>query len=248
MAFLYVIDGSNVSRAGSSQAVDLRALYAILAQILKNGDNFMCLFDANFPYLVSDFLRPKVRALSKKYPNHFYFVASQTRADDSILGYVDAMLQNPAKYGEQEIRIISRDTFASEKEYAEQYAWLANIRIPVNRVQDVIIINHPSLKVNIVLDPKKKVSAYADELFALLPESKIKPKSQPKPTKLTPAESPKVPEIGELVQPSIMPLPMQEATTQLEAETPSRSDVFFAKLREATHNPDRFRDKYLLDN
>lgn len=194
MTYLYIIDGSNVSRSGNSQQVDLRTLYAILIEILKNGNNFACFFDANFPYLVPEPIQPKVRALSKNYPEHFYFVSAATRADDSILGYVDTILKNPEKYKDQEVRIISRDTFASEREYTEQYPWLADLRkyvISVNRFQDVISISHESLKLNIDLDPKKKIKAYADELFALLPEPTRPANPKPKKTRTVPAPNSK---------------------------------------------------------
>lgn len=116
----FVIDGMNLCwwyRNVTAGGASIRPLLTILISVLKNGDDFYCVFDAS----VTHTLRAQgeqaeaniIESLLRDYPQRFFRVTGSTRADGAILHDADHNMR----------RIISNDKY---RDYEEQYEWLAN--------------------------------------------------------------------------------------------------------------------------
>lgn len=147
MAF-FVIDGMNVCYYGKQHTndrkdkinrPDLRVLFIILIKLIKQGDNFHCIFDASYTRNFSESSAKIVTQLIQQYPNYFSKVTGGTRADDSVLN----LAYHKKGY------IISNDRFRNETEKNPHLAWLDEGRlIKGNRMMDIITINTPQLHIN----------------------------------------------------------------------------------------------------
>lgn len=107
----YVVDGTNILRSLSGES-SLNILLTLLVEILKNGDDFYCIFDANTVYkLGNDEDKSIFKEVIRSYKDHFQVVTGGTQADLPILIYADI----------NNINIISNDRY---KSYIDRFPWL----------------------------------------------------------------------------------------------------------------------------
>lgn len=206
MAF-FVIDGMNVcyygkqcvdDRKSKSNRPDLRVLFIILIELMEQGHQFHCVFDASFKGKLDKISSQKFNELIKSH-QYFSVVTGGTRADDSVL--------NIAYHNNG--YIISNDRFRNEIENNQNLTWLNdNHLIKGNRMMDIITINTPNLHINQKIQGTSE--QYADYFFKLFLEYKKKIKQQtqnistnkpqnlentnPKPTSAIESETPSIKE------------------------------------------------------
>lgn len=123
---LYVIDGKNVCHwiaqlTKIDRDLSIQPLLSVISALQQNGDDFICIFDANTVHDLRDSGRSGhaqiISDLIAKFPDRFRTVASGTKADSLILAEAD----------DRNCDVISGDRY---RQYQEKYEWLRHAHPP----------------------------------------------------------------------------------------------------------------------